>query len=72
MTAGLAVPQVVQRAALIGGVLTLFNTLVSVSTDAIAKDLVSSYPAPQLMLLSGGLAILAGLLVMLFGQRARI
>ncbi len=72
MTAGLAVSQTVQRAALIGAGLTLLNTLVSVSTDAIAKDLVSSYPAPQLMLLSGGLAILAGLLAMLFGQRERI
>lgn len=61
MTATLAGSSMVSRAAWVGAGLALLNTLVSVSADAIAKDLIVSYAAPQLMALSGGLVVLAGL-----------
>ncbi|MFD1808909.1 hypothetical protein ACFSHQ_14635 [Gemmobacter lanyuensis] len=54
MTATLAGSSMVSRAAWVGAGLALLNTLVSVSADAIAKDLIVSYAAPQLMALSGG------------------
>lgn len=65
-----AVP--LQRAALLGAGLTLLNTLVSVSADAIAKDLIASYAAPQLMAVAGAIAVGLGLLAAAMGQKARV
>lgn len=50
-----------QRAAVLGAGLTLLNTLIGVTADASAKDLVAHYAAPQLMALAGGLAVAIGL-----------
>ncbi|MDQ1848204.1 DMT family transporter [Gemmobacter fulvus] len=72
MTAALTGRTVIQRAAVIGAGLTLFNTLVSVSADAIAKDLITSYAAPQLMALSGLIAVTFGLIAAMSGQKERI
>lgn len=55
-------------AALTGAVLTVLNTLIGVTADASAKDLVSSYAAPQLMALSGLLAVALGLGLAAAGQ----
>lgn len=57
-----------QRAALTGAALTILNTLVGVTADASAKDLVSSHAAPQLMALSGLLAVGIGLGLSAAGQ----
>jgi drug/metabolite transporter (DMT)-like permease len=58
-----------QGAALLGAGLAVLNTLVSVSADALAKDLVASYAAPQLMAGAGLLAVTIGLLLSLAGNR---
>lgn len=47
--------------ALLGAGLTLVNTLVSVSADAIAKDLIADFEAPQLMVIAGLVAMVLGL-----------
>lgn len=47
--------------ALIGAGLTVLNTLVSVSADALAKDLIAAFEAPQLMVIAGAVALLMGL-----------
>lgn len=72
MTAMLAEGLQIRRTALLGAALTVFNTLLSVSADAIAKDLIGSYAAPQLMALSGALAVGLGLLLAGAGQAPRI
>lgn len=57
-----------RKAALTGAALTLLNTLVGVTADASAKDLVASHAAPQLMALSGLLAVGIGLGLSAAGQ----
>ena len=57
-----------QKTALLGAGLTILNTLVGVTADASAKDLVSGHPAPQLMALSGLLAVMIGLGLSAAGQ----
>ncbi len=52
---------VIGKAAWLGAGLTVLNTLVSVCADAFAKDLISGYAAPQLMVLAGMVAVLIGL-----------
>lgn len=61
-----------RKAALTGAALTILNTLVGVTADASAKDLVASYAAPQLMALSGLLAVAIGLALSAAGQRRMI
>lgn len=61
MTAALAGGVGVRRAAVLGVMLTLGNTMMSTGADAVAKGLIARYAAPQLMLLSAGLAVLLGL-----------
>lgn len=63
--------RMLQYGALIGAGLTVVNTLVSVLTDAIAKDLVANHAAPQLMAMSGGLAVLIGLAMAASGGARR-
>lgn len=53
--------RILRYGALLGAGLTVLNTLVSVMTDALAKDLVADHPAPQLMAMSGILAVMIGL-----------
>lgn len=72
MTPGLAQPGLIPRAALLGTGLTLINTLISVSADALAKDLVTTYAAPQLMALSGLLAVAFGLVLTGAGQGDKV
>lgn len=62
----------VPKVALVGAALTLLNTLIGVMADASAKDLVSDHAAPQLMALSGGLAVLLGLSLAAAGQQRMI
>lgn len=50
-----------RRTAYLGAGLTLLNTLVSVSADAIAKMLSGGYAAPQLMALAGMITVSLGL-----------
>jgi len=61
MTAALAGGVGVRRAAVLGVALTLGNTMMSTGADALAKGLIARYAAPQLMLLSAGLAVALGL-----------
>ncbi|RID93484.1 DMT family transporter [Gemmobacter lutimaris] len=72
MTAEVGLRPVLQKTALIGAGLVVVNTLISVSADAIAKDLITSYAAPQLMLLSGLIAVLLGLGAVAAGQGDRV
>lgn len=72
MTAALTRQGAVQRTALLGAGLTLVNTLISVSADALAKDLVTAYAAPQLMAISGLLAVTIGLLLAASGRRQMV
>lgn len=72
MTAALSAGVQIRRGALLGAALTVANTLLSVSADAIAKDLIASYAAPQLMALSGALVVGLGLILSGAGQGARI
>lgn len=58
--------------ALLGAALTIVNTLVGVSTDALAKGLVAHHAAPQLMALSASLAVVIGLGAVAGGQGRRI
>ena len=51
----------IRDAAVLGAGLTLINTLVSVSADAIAKDLIAEFEAPQLMVIAGLVAMVLGL-----------
>ena len=69
MTTFPARPRVLQGAALLGAGLAVLNTLVSVSADALAKDLVASYAAPQLMAGAGLIAVTIGLLLSVAGNR---
>lgn len=69
MTAALPRHNVIQKTALLGAGLTLVNTLISVSADALAKDLVTTYAAPQLMAISGLLAVTIGLGLAAAGQK---
>lgn len=72
MTAVLPRQGAIQRTALLGAGLTLVNTLISVSADALAKDLVAAYAAPQLMAISGLLAVTLGLLLAASGRKAMV
>ncbi|OJY27215.1 MAG: hypothetical protein BGP11_14075 [Rhodobacterales bacterium 65-51] len=72
MTAEVGLRPVLQKTALIGAGLVVLNTLISVSADAIAKDLIATYAAPQLMLLSGLIAVLVGLGTAAAGQGSRV
>lgn len=58
----------IQRAAMVGAGLTVLNTLIGVTADASAKDLVSTHAAPQLMALAGLVAVSLGLGLTLAGQ----
>lgn len=72
MTAAVAGGLAMRRAALLGAGLALGNTLVSTGADAAAKRLIAHYAAPQLMLLSGGLAVAVGLLLALPGGQRQV
>lgn len=72
MTASVSQGLPIRRTVVLGTALTLANTLISVCADAIAKDLIGSYAAPQLMALSGALAVTLGLMLATAGQAPRI
>lgn len=69
---GASTSHALRKAALTGAALTLLNTFVGVTADASAKDLVASHAAPQLMALSGLLAVAIGLGLSAAGQHRMI
>lgn len=72
MTVAVAGGVALRRATLLGAGLALGNTLISTGADAAAKRLIAHYAAPQLMLLSGALAVAVGLLLALPGGQRQV